>query len=494
MLNSVDLTKTTEKAAYKEIIDVLEMRMSTLQRQCKALGIPVLLIMDGLEASGKGVQIGKLMKSLDPRGFRVYSIGEDTKEEKAHPFLWKYWTKTPAKGEMVILDSSWYRKVTIELFDKEVQQLDMPAYLEEIRTFEKQLVDGGTCLVKLFLYIDAKEQKSRMEKLLSNKSTEWRVTKKDIKKNRKFDTYAMLVNEVLKATNTDYAPWEVISAMDRRYATIQIYTVIIRALEASIKEANQKNLLNQLDIINESFTDDKFHVLQSVDLNRTLAEQEYADKLEKLQKKIEKLHGELYRQKVPMILGFEGWDAAGKGGAIRRLTEKMDPRGYVVYPIASPTPTELAHHYLWRFWKEVPKDGHIAIFDRTWYGRVMVERIEGFCTSADWKRAYKEMNDMEASFVNAGAIVLKFWLHIDKDVQEERFQARQENPEKQWKITEEDWRNRAKWDDYNVAVNEMIERTSTKSAPWIIIEGNDKLFARIKVLETVVEAMEARLK
>ena len=194
------------------------------------------------------------------------------------------------------------------------------------------------------------------------------------------------------------------------------------------------------------------------------------------------------------MLGFEGWDAGGKGGAIKRLTAKMDARGYAVNPTASPNDIEKAHHYLWRFWRAMPKAGHIAIFDRTWYGRVMVERIEGFCTKEEWKRAYKEINDMEKDLCDAGAIVIKFWMHIDKDEQERRFRERQENPEKQWKITEEDWRNREKWDLYEDAVNEMLLRTSTDYAPWVVVEGNDKYYARIKVLKTVVDAIEDRLK
>ncbi len=500
MLKEVDLMKTMDKEEYKEVIGTLETRLGGLQRQCKALGIPVMILMDGLEASGKGVQIGKLIKALDPRGFQVHTIKEDTKEEKAYPFLWKYWLKTPKAGEIKILDSSWYRKVTIELFDKEIRNHDIPVYLEEIRCFEKQLADSGTCVVKIFLQIDENEQKKRMEKLEASKSTAWRVTKADWKKNKRYATYQLLVDEVLEATNTTHTPWNVVSAMDRRYATVQIYQITIKALEEQIKEENKKKILEEhkqempieIDRNDQLVVDTG--ILQEVDLDKALSEEEYAEQLEKLQKKIEKLHGDLYRKKVPVIIGFEGWDAGGKGGAIKRLTEKMDPRGYVVKPVASPNDEEKAHHYLWRFWKEVPKDGHITIFDRTWYGRVMVERIEGFCTTEEWKRAYKEINDMEASFVNAGAIVMKFWLHVDKDEQKRRFEARQEDPEKQWKITEEDWRNRAKWSEYEMAVNEMIERTSTKNAPWIIIEGNDKKYARIKVLETVVAAMEDRLK
>ena len=235
-------------------------------------------------------------------------------------------------------------------------------------------------------------------------------------------------------------------------------------------------------------------ILSRADLTLSYTKEEYKERLKKLQKKIQKLHGELYRRRIPVVLGFEGWDAGGKGGAIKRLTQKMDSRGYVVHPTASPNDIERAHHYLWRFWTDMPKAGHVTIFDRTWYGRVMVERIEGFCTRGEWQRAYKEINDMERDLTDAGAIVLKFWMQIDKDEQERRFRDREENPEKRWKITDEDWRNRAKWDQYEEAVNEMLLRTSTPNAPWIVVEGNCKYYARIKVLETVCDAIEARIR
>ena len=235
-------------------------------------------------------------------------------------------------------------------------------------------------------------------------------------------------------------------------------------------------------------------ILGRVDLGLSCGREEYERELKMLQERIRELHGELYRRRIPVVLGFEGWDAGGKEGAIKRLTAKMDPRGHVVHPTASPNPVERQYHYLWRFWRDMPKAGHITIFDRTWYGRVMVERIEGFCTKSEWRRAYREINDMERTLTREGVLVLKFWMQIDKDEQERRFRERQENPEKQWKITEEDWRNREKWDQYETAVNEMLIRTSTANAPWIVVEGNDKYYARLKVLRTVVEAIEERIK
>ena len=230
------------------------------------------------------------------------------------------------------------------------------------------------------------------------------------------------------------------------------------------------------------------------DLNQKLTDEEYKEKLDALQDKLSDLHNRLYRKRVPLIIAYEGWDAAGKGGNIKRIAEALDPRGYEVHPISSPEPHEKARHFLWRFWTRLPKDGHVAIFDRTWYGRVMVERIEGFCTENDWKRAYNEINEFEKELDTWGAVLIKFWVHIDKDTQLERFNDRQNTPEKRWKITDEDWRNREKWDVYEEAVNDMIQKTSTRFAPWHILESVDKKYARIRALEIVVEELEKRLK
>jgi polyphosphate kinase 2 (PPK2 family) len=308
---------------------------------------------------------------------------------------------------------------------------------------------------------------------------------------------------MLLRTDTEYAPWNVVEAVDKRFAAAKIYSIVAKSLKEKVKTARAQRKAAEDGGDASVFPkragdmDDRRmgeSILSKADLSLSYTKEEYKERLGRLQKKMEKLHGELYRRRIPVVLGFEGWDAGGKGGAIKRLTEKMDPRGYVVHPTASPNDIERQHHYLWRFWTDMPKAGHVTIFDRTWYGRVMVERIEGFCTEQEWKRAYKEINSMERDLADAGAVVLKFWMQIDKDEQERRFKARQENPEKQWKITDEDWRNREKWDQYEEAVNEMLIRTSTPYAPWVVVEGNSKYYARIKVLETVVKTIEERLK
>ena len=508
MLEKVDLSKKLSKEEYKEKMSQLENKIGQLQRECKALKIPIMIVFEGFGAAGKGLQIGKLIQSMDPRGFRVFPIKNETEEERMHPFLWRFWTKTPEKGRMAIYDGSWYRRVLIDRFEKRTKEKELPEAFHSINSFEEQLTDDGTLIIKLFLDISKKEQKKRFEKLQKNKETAWRVTQGDLERNAKYNEYAAMMEDMLFKTDTDYAPWTIIEATDRRFATVKIYTTVIKAMADQIEKlARQKKKdtadqemedhMNVSEVAREADKELKelqVSILSKADLSLKYSREEYEEKLDKLQKKIEKLHGELYRRRIPVVLGFEGWDAGGKGGAIKRLTAKMDARGYAVNPTASPNDIEKAHHYLWRFWRAMPKAGHIAIFDRTWYGRVMVERIEGFCTKEEWKRAYKEINDMEKDLCDAGAIVIKFWMHIDKDEQERRFRERQENPEKQWKITDEDWRNREKWDLYEDAVNEMLLRTSTDYAPWVVVEGNDKYYARIKVLKTVVDAIEDRLK
>ena len=493
MLEKVDLLKKLSKEEYKEKMSQLETKIGQLQRECKALKIPIMIVFEGF---------------MDPRGFHVYPVKNETEEERMHPFLWRFWIKTPEKGRIAIYDGSWYRRVLIDRFEKRTKEKELPEAFHSINSFEEQLTDDGTVIIKLFLDISKKEQKKRFDKLQKNKETAWRVTQGDLERNAKYNEYAAMMEDMLFKTDTDYAPWTIIEATDRRFATVKIYTTVVKAMADQIEKLERQRKKDTAD----QETDDHMNVsevareadkelrelqvsiLSKADLSLKYTREEYEAKLDKLQKKIEKLHGELYRRRIPVVLGFEGWDAGGKGGAIKRLTAKMDARGYAVNPTASPNDIEKAHHYLWRFWRAMPKAGHVAIFDRTWYGRVMVERIEGFCTKEEWQRAYKEINDMEKDLCDAGAIVIKFWMHIDKDEQERRFKERQENPEKQWKITDEDWRNREKWDQYEDAVNEMLLRTSTDYAPWVVVEGNDKYYARVKVLKTVVDAIEERLK
>lgn len=497
MLEKIDLSRTVDKEVYKQVQKEEGTKLGQLQRQLKEAGIPVIILFEGMGAAGKGTQINRLIQFLDPRGFDVYASNRATEEEAMRPFLWRFWTKTPENGRIAVFDRSWYRKVLIDRFDKETKKKELPEAFQDIRSFEKQLSDGGTVIIKLFLYISKEEQKKRFKKLEDSSETGWRVTDDDWARNREYDAYLQINEEMLEKTDSEYAPWTIIEATDKNYAAMKILKSVTSRLEQAINDKAARKAMKspKKDIVDKQ-SESRYQsgVLSGVDLSKSLTKEEYKTQIDKLQKRLEILHSEIYRLRIPVVLGFEGWDAGGKGGSIKRLTSHLDPRGYQVNPTAAPNDIEKKHHYLWRFWNRVPKAGHIAIFDRTWYGRVMVERIEGFCSEADWKRAYQEINEMEAHMANAGAVVLKFWLHIDKDEQERRFKERMEIPEKQWKITDEDWRNREKWDQYELAVNEMLVRTSTTYAPWIVVEGNDKYYARVKVLKTVVEALEEKIR
>lgn len=499
MLGEVDLNKKLSKKQYKELMETLAPKFSALQRKAREEGLPAMIIFEGWGASGKGTLINRFIQPLDPRGFKVYTIQEENAEERMHPFLWRFWTKTPQKGRMHIFDRSWYRRVITEQMDRPVDAVGLERAYQQILSFEEQLAADGTLIIKFFLHISQNEQEKRFKKLESSKETKWRVTKADWKHFKQYKAYVPMYDHMLEKTDMPWASWHIIEATDREYAAAKVMSITIRLLEERLKAHHAEAV--SVPCVTEMHAEDQMAmdttmrtgVLDGVDLNLTMTREVYKQRLSELQNELMRLQNEMYLKRIPVVVALEGWDAAGKGGAIKRLTEALDPRGYEVVPTAAPNDIEKAHHYLWRFWRAMPKDGHMTIFDRTWYGRVMVERIEGFCTSEEWHRAYREINQMEKDLTDHGVIVLKFWLQIDKDEQEKRFNERMENPEKQWKITDEDWRNREKWDDYVEAVDEMILRTSTTYAPWTIVEANSKYYARIKVLETVVCALKERL-
>lgn len=504
MLEKIDLSRKAEKEVYRQAKETYGPRLGLAQRRLKEAGIPVLILFDGMDAAGKGTQINRLIQFLDPRGFDVYASSRVTEDEAMRPFLWRFWTLTPENGRIAVFDRSWYRKVREDRFEGRTAKKELAEAFRDICSFEKQLTDSKAVIIKLFLYISREEQKKRFKKLEESGETAWRVTKEDWKRNEDYDRYLKINEEMLERTDTEYAPWTIIEATDKSYGAMKILktvtetledTLAKRAEEERLKEEKKKAAETLLKAGENPAENSRYQngVLSGIDLSKTMTREAYKKEIDRLQKKLELLHSELYRLRIPVVLGFEGWDAGGKGGAIRRLTSHLDPRGYQVCPTAAPNDIEKKHHYLWRFWNRMPKAGHIAIFDRTWYGRVMVERIEGFCREEEWRRAYQEINEMESHLVNAGAVVLKFWLQIDKDEQKRRFEERVRIPEKQWKITDEDWRNREKWDQYELAVNEMLVRTSTTYAPWIVVEGNCKYYARVKVLRTVVEALEKKI-
>jgi len=491
MLEKINLNQKLEKSEYSELMKDLEIKLGELQRQAQKSAIPIIIVFEGWDAAGKGTLINRLLQALDPRGIIVHPINPPNPEEKHRPFLWRFWIKTPEKGRLAIFDRSWYGRVLVGRVDRLIKKKDWRNAYQDIKSFERQLVDDGTVIIKFFLHISKNEQQKRFKKLQKNPATAWKVTKTDWKHHKQFQKYWKATEEMLANTDTDFAPWHIIEANDRRFATVKIFHTILQVVQPKVgqKKSTKKiktniTQLEPLSLLPQS------SVLDQVDLSSSLTRPEYEKSLKSCQKRLRELEHEIYVRRIPVVIVYAGWDAAGKGGNIKRLVSGLDPRGYEVIPIGPPNDLELAHHYLWRFWIKIPKAGHIAIFDRSWYGRVMVERIEGFCSEDEWKRAYREINEMEEHLTNNGTVLIKFWLHIDPDEQLKRFNEREKMPWKNWKITKEDWRNREKWDLYKEAVNEMLYRTSTLYAPWTIVESNCKWFARVKTLSTVIEPIE----
>ncbi|HUT12565.1 MAG TPA: hypothetical protein VMY42_18860 [Thermoguttaceae bacterium] len=495
MLELVDLNKKISKGAYQQVFPEMEMRLGAVQRAARAAGVPVVIVFEGWDAAGKGTLINRLTQALDPRGFKVHPISAPDEAESLHPWMWRFWRALPGDGSFAIFDRSWYGRVLLERMEGLTPKRQWRQAYEDIEQFERQLADAGTVIVKFWLHIGKQEQKRRFKRLEKDPATSWKVGKTERKHHRKYGQWLVAVEEMLQRTGTAYAPWTIVEATHGRYARVNIFETVIQAVQneldrrASAPAAEPKPMPEPTSSPTRQQT-----ILDRVDSTLSLKREEYEKELDALQERLFRLEHDLYAARIPAVILYEGWDAAGKGGNIKRLTRGLDPRGYEVVPVAAPTDEEKAHHYLWRFWRDVPKAGHITIFDRSWYGRVLVERVEGFCTKDQWQRAFREINEFERQLTDSGTVTVKFWLQIDRQEQLRRFEARQQDTYKQWKITDEDWRNREKWDRYEVAVIDMLQRTSTTYAPWTILEANCKLHARIKALRTVAEALEGALK
>lgn len=485
MLKNIVFAQKPEEEELKTRLKSAREKLAGLQMKIKEKKIPVLVLVEGWGTAGKGSAIGQIIQNIDPRFFKVATMDQPTEEEKRKPFLCRYFTKLPEAGKFMFLDSGWMEEVTGMCLHEKMEQSLYEQRICSIRRFERQLTDNGYLVMKFFFHISEKEQKKRINELMEDIDTKWRISENDIWQNKHYKKCEEIYGKYMEDTNAPSAPWYVIDSRSKKWTELQMLETITQGIEIALQ-----NQSLAVPLLQNVFPLVKMPKLSEIDLDKWMEEQEYKEELERLQKHLRELHNRLYRKKVPVIIVYEGWDAAGKGGNIKRITGALDPRGYEVQPIASPEPHEKARHYLWRFWTRLPKTGHITIFDRSWYGRVMVERIEGFCSENDWKRAYNEINEFEKELHDWGAVIIKFWVHIDKDTQLERFKDRQNTPEKQWKITNEDWRNREKWEEYERAVDEMIQKTSTAFAPWHILESVDKKYARIKALKIVIEELE----
>ena len=486
------MKKETGTRYTKDELNGLRSALAARQQVIKEKKLPVIIMVEGWSAAGKGSAISSTIRFMDPRFFKVYNMDKISEEEWRRPFLYRYAVKMPGQGQIAFFDGSYLDEAVKDYLSGITGKKEYERTMTSILNYERSMTDNGYLIIKVFLNVDKKTQKKRLKALKDSKNTAWRVTDEDIWQNENYELFADTYEEARSATQTEDCPWNVIEVGNERDVEGDLLSIITHAIDNRLAEIEAKGRDRKL--VKNPFTLMKIKPLNKVKLtDKVLPDEEYHKELDQLQEKLSKLHNKLFRKKIPLIIAYEGWDAAGKGGNIKRVASALDCRGYEVFPIASPSAEEKSRHFLWRFYTRLPKTGHVAIFDRTWYGRVMVERLEGYCSENDWQRAYNEINEFERDLTDSGAILVKFWVQIDKDTQLARFTERQNTPEKQWKITDEDWRNREKWDLYEVAINEMLQKTNTDFAPWTILESNDKHYARIKALKTIIAAIEEKM-
>ena len=500
MFASAKLGRKLTKEAYSAEEEGLRTRLLEAQFALRERNIPVYLIIAGMEGAGKGDVVNTLDEWLDSRGVNVYAFWDETDEERERPRAWRFWRAMPPRGEIGVFFGGWYLWPIEQRFAGKWNDATLDQYMRGVRELERMLINDGAVIVKCWYHFAEEVQRRRLKSLARRDRSRWKMLPKKSKFSEQYQRFEEVADRVVRGTDIGRAPWHVIEASDHRYRNMMTGRILLREIEQALAEAPKEE--QRSDDTPVSATSDLFPdapearitLLDRVDLTQALSRTRYKKRLRELQLELNELTWQAYAKKISTVLVFEGVDAGGKGGAIRRVTNAVDSRLRKVVPVAAPTDEEFAHHYLWRFWRHVPRAGRMTIFDRSWYGRVLVERVEGFTSHINWSRAYLEINDFEEQLTQAGVIVQKFWLQISKEEQLARFKAREVTPYKRYKITDEDWRNREKWDEYRDAVNEMLARTSASSAPWNLIAGNDKRFARIQVLEVVTDALRSALK
>jgi polyphosphate:AMP phosphotransferase len=484
--------------------EVPKLRSLLLSAQAKAFELaafPILLLPSGVDGGGKGDVVNLLLEWMDPHDIEVHAMGDPTGEELSRPPMARFWRKLPPKGKLGVFFGSWYTRPIADRLHHRIDGPETGRELAEISRFERMLFDEGALFIKLWLHLSKKAQKRRFEKLAADPATAWHVTKEDWKHHKRYDRFRAISDHALGETNTDYAPWTVIDASDVHYRNLAVGRAVLDAICARLERGKRARPVRDASSSPSARASaaplpsappdiDKRNLLAKLDLSLSLTDEQYERKRTKLQARLNALAADSRFRERAAVLVFEGNDASGKGGSIRRVTQALDARQYRVVAVAAPTEEERAQPYLWRFWRHVPNKGHFTMFDRSWYGRVLVERVESLTPEKDWMRAYGEIVDFEESLVRFGIVVVKFWLAISKAEQLQRFRAREDTSFKRFKITKEDWRNRRRWKAYEGAVGDMVDRTSTPRAPWHLIEANDKKWARVKVLETICSSIE----
>lgn len=497
MFESAELGHTIDKATYDAEVPAL--RAALLQAQYdlfEARRFPVIIVIGGVEGAGKGETVNLLNAWMDPRHIHTHAMDAPTDEERARPRMYRYFRRLPPRGKIGIFFGSWYTAPIVDRVMGGGGNAELDERLEEIARFERMLAEEGALLLKFWFHLSKKQQRRRLKTLEADPKTRWRVTKMDWEFFDLYDKFRRSSARALRKTSAGHAPWIVVEGADARYRSLTVGKALLGAMRARLDQAAPAAdtgaapppppLMPPVDGV---------HLLKGIDLSRAVPRKDYEAELDELQGELNQLtRSPRFVTRHSAVLVFEGPDASGKGGSIRRITSALDARQYQVIPIAAPTDEERAQPYLWRFWRNLPARGKLAIFDRSWYGRVLVERVEGFCSQPEYMRAYGEINDFEEQLAENGTVVVKLYLQISEEEQLRRFQEREQTEFKRYKITAEDWRNRAKWEHYAFAASDMIDRTSTEFAPWTIVEANDKYYARLKVLRTLRDRLREVVK
>lgn len=487
MFESAEIGHKTSKEDFDEAEPRLRKQLLDAQFALLDAGsVAVVVLINGIDGAGKGETINLLNKWMDPRHLEACAFDRPSSEEAERPYMWRFWRALPPRGKIAVLFGNWYSDPIRARVEKRDKQAQLDQRLDEINRFEAMLGCENVVLVKLWFHLSKRAQKKRLTALASDPLTRWRVTAADWRHVHCYHRYRNVAEHVLRRTSSGSAPWIVVDGEDERFRAL----FVGRALLAAISPHADGS---EATAVQPPVPPDERNVLTALDFTRKLGKRDYRKQLEALQGRLALLTRDKAFAGRSLVLVFEGADAAGKGGAIRRVIAALDVRTCRVIAVGAPNDEERARPYLWRFWRQLPRRGKVVVFDRSWYGRVLVERVEGYCAEADWMRAYAEINDFEDALAEADAVVVKFWLAISKDEQLARFRSREAAPHKRFKITDEDWRNREKWDDYERAVCDMIDRTSTETTPWTLVEAEDKRYARVKILETVCERLATAL-
>lgn len=492
MFESAEIAHKVKKSVYKKAVPAL--RAALLEAQIdlyEGKKIPVVLLISGQDGAGKSETINLLYEWMDPRFLSTLAFSPPSEEERERPPMWRYWHALPPKGRVGIFAGSWYSDTIRERILGNISLQEVDAHADQINRFEAMLVNEGALVLKFWFHLTRDAQKKRLKDLESDPHTAWRVTKWHWERLKTHDKLQEVAGHFLRMTNTPWAPWVVVDGSDDCYRSLTVGQTLLAAMRARLDRPAILPTTTVAPLVRADI--DGRNVLSVLNQQLSLTQDHYENELAHWQGRLAELSRAPAFKHRAVVCAFEGSDAAGKGGAIRRVCAALDARLYQVVPIAAPTEEERAQPHLWRFWRHLPRHGHVTIFDRTWYGRVLVERVEGFCSEHDWLRAYTEINDFEHELAEAGTIVVKFWLQISQDEQLRRFKEREEIAFKRFKITQEDWRNREQWNAYQQAVCDMVDRTSTGTAPWTLVEANDKKYARIKILRTLCERLEAEL-